>query len=126
VASALQFPSIMRMTSIAVCAALGVSGCSAAGSAIGGVLSPKPPQVTVVQNVETSPVVEHAPQTVVVVKERPRGKSLMEKIGIVTTSTVVGAGAGALVGDAMDGDVGGAAFLGAVAGAMAGVAIAKD
>ena len=86
-----------------------------------GVLSPKPQPVTVVNNVEPPPAV-------VVVKDRPapRGKSLMEKIGIVTTSTIVGAGLGALAGDALDRDATASALVGAGVGAVAGVAIADD
>jgi galactitol-specific phosphotransferase system IIC component len=116
----LQLATAMRNIGIGIvlCAAM-ATGCSAAKSAIGGVLSPKPPQVTVVNNVEATqaPVAEKRPQ---------KRRSLMEKVGIVTTSTVVGAGLGALVGEATDSDTTGAAMLGAIGGAMAGVAIAKE
>jgi hypothetical protein len=50
----------------------------------------------------------------------------MEKVGIVTTSTIVGAAAGALVGEVTDSDVGTTTFLGAGLGAFTGLAVAKD
>jgi hypothetical protein len=114
----------MRLPVILMSAALAMSGCSAAQSAISA-LSPKSPSVTVVNNVEPSPV----PTTVVVVenKEAPSKKrGFFEKIGIVTTTTIVGAGLGALAGDALDADVGSAALLGAAAGGVAGAAIVSE
>lgn len=113
----------MRHMGIWLSAALAISGCSAAKSAM-SVLSPKAPNntVTVVNNVEPAPVV------VVEKREAPKGKkrSFFEKVGIVTTATVVGAGLGALAGDALDADVGSAALVGAAAGGVAGVTIADD
>ncbi len=96
------------------------TGCSAAQSAM-GVLSPKPQPVTVVNNVSVAPAPAPA---VVVVKEKPH-RSVMEKVGIVTTSTLTGAALGAIAGDALDADAGATALLGAGLGAYAGVAIAN-
>ena len=105
--------------------ALAISGCSAAKSAM-SVLSPKAPNntVTVVNNVEPAPVVvvEHRQEDA----PKKKKKSFFEKVGIVTTATVVGAGLGALAGDALDADVGTTALIGAAAGGVAGVAIADD
>lgn len=103
-------------------AALAISGCSAAKSAM-SVLSPKAPNntVTVVNNVEPTPVV-----VVEKTETTKKKKSFFEKVGIVTTATVVGAGLGALAGDALDADVGSAALVGAAAGGVAGVALADD
>jgi len=112
----------MRHTILMLSAALAISGCSAAKSAI-GVLSPKAPNVTVVNNVSTEP----APaQTVVVVEKHEKQRSFFEKVGIVTTTTIVGAGLGAIAGDAVDADLGSSALLGAAVGGLAGVAIVKD
>jgi hypothetical protein len=100
-----------------------MSGCSAAQTAISA-LSPKAPNITVVNNVEPSPQA----QSVVVVekKEAPKQRGFFEKVGIVTTTTIVGAGLGALAGDALDADVAAAAILGAAAGGLAGAAIVTD
>ncbi len=84
-----------------------------------GILSPKPPNVTVVNNVET------VPQSAVVVEAKPKPRGFFEKVGIVTTTTIVGAGLGALAGDALDADVASTALLGAAVGGVAGVAIVK-
>jgi hypothetical protein len=113
----------MRLPVILMSAALAMSGCSAAQSAISA-LSPKSPSVTVVNSVEPSP----APTTVVVVenKEHAKKRGFFEKVGIVTTTTIVGAGLGALAGDALDADVGAAALLGAAAGGVAGAAIVSE
>jgi hypothetical protein len=117
------------MKTMLLCAAIALTGCSAAKSAV-GLLSPKAPNVTVVNNVSMPQPAAVQTQTVVVVeKEKPAKKSsrsFFEKVGIVTTSTLIGAGVGALVGDATDSDVGTTTFLGAGAGAFAGLAIAKD
>ena len=99
--------------SLALCAGFAISGCSAAKSAM-GVLSPKPAaNVTVVNNVS----VPEQPAVVVVEKhdagKKPR--SFFEKVGIVTTTTIVGAGIGALAGESTE-----AAVLGAGLGAAAG------
>ena len=110
----------MRLPVILMSAALAISGCSAAKSAV-GLLSPKSPNVTVVNNVEPPPAV------VVVEKEAPKKKrGFFEKVGIVTTTTIVGAGLGALAGDALDADVGSAAMLGAAAGGLTGAAIVSE
>ncbi|MDQ3337760.1 MAG: hypothetical protein M4D80_21575 [Myxococcota bacterium] len=113
----------MRLPVILMSAALAMSGCSAARTAISA-LSPKSPSVTVVNNVEPSPM----PTTVVVVekKEAPKKRGFFEKVGIVTTTTIVGAGLGALAGDALDADVGSAALLGAAAGGLTGAAIISE
>jgi len=116
------------MKTILLCAAIGLTGCSAAKSAV-GLLSPKSPNVTVVNNVSVpEPAAVHTETVVVVEKEKPakKSRSFFEKVGIVTTSTLIGAGVGALVGDATDSDIGTTTFLGAGAGAFAGLAIAKD
>ena len=107
---------------ILMSAALAISGCSAAKTAIGA-LSPKSPNVTVVNNVEPSPM-----PTVVVVekKETPKKRGFFEKVGIVTTTTIVGAGLGALAGNALDADIGSAALLGAAAGGITGAAIVTE
>lgn len=101
--------------SLALCAGFAISGCSAAKSAM-GVLSPKPAaNVTVVNNVS---VPEQPAPAVVVVEKRDTGKkkrSFFEKVGIVTTTTIVGAGIGALAGESTE-----AAALGAGLGAAAG------
>ena len=104
-------------------AALAISGCSAAKSAM-SVLSPKAPNnaVTVVNNVGPAP----APVVVTQQDALKKKKSFFEKVGIVTTATVVGAGLGALAGDALDADVGTTALIGAAAGGVAGIAIADD
>ena len=105
---------------LSVCVALGlVTGCSVAKSAM-GVLSPKPRpvEVTVVNNVEPVVVRDAAP--------KKKQRSFFEKVGIVTTSTVVGAGLGALAGDALDQDAAASALVGAGVGAVAGVAIADE
>jgi len=100
------------------------SGCSVAKTAMSALSPSKPQPVTVVNNVQ---VAAPQPQTVVVVhEEKKHGKSFMEKVGIVTTSTIVGAAAGALVGEATDSDVGTTTFLGAGLGAFTGLAVAKD
>lgn len=110
----------MRNIAILIAGALAISGCSAAKSAIGA-LSPKAPNVTVVNNIDAAP----APaQTVVERQEKKRG--FFEKVGIVTTTTIVGAGLGALAGDALDADVASSAMLGAAVGGVAGVAIVKE
>lgn len=120
-AHGLHFVAAMMRTvgSFVVCA-LFASGCSAAKSAM-GVLSPKPQPVTIVNNVPGgTTVVETA-------EPKPHAKkSLMEKVGIVTTSTVVGAGLGALAAEMLDGDATASALVGAGVGAVAGVAIADD
>jgi hypothetical protein len=104
---------------------LAITGCSAAKSAI-GVLSPKPPNVTVVNNVAPG---APAPQTVVVVashdKAPAKQRGFFEKVGIVTVSTAVGAGLGALAGEALDMDAGSTALMGGLVGGVTGVAIVK-
>jgi hypothetical protein len=109
----------MRQLVLGLGLAVAISGCSAAKSAM-SVLSPKPPSVTVVTNVSTSQ------PAVVVDKPKAKQRGFFEKVGIVTTTTIVGAGLGALAGDALDADVGTAALLGAAAGGVTGVAIVKD
>ena len=112
------------MRHIIISALFAISGCSAAQTAM-GVLSPKPQPttVTVVNNVAAP----GQPQTVVVVHDGKRhGKSFMEKVGIVTTSTIAGAALGALAGDATDSDVSTTTLFGAGIGAVAGVGLAKD
>ena len=111
----------MKRSAILVSAVLAISGCSAAQSAIGA-LSPKSPNVTVVTNVEPA-----APAVVVERREAPaRKRGFFEKVGIVTTTTIVGAGLGALAGDAFDADIGAAALVGAAAGGVAGAAIVSE
>jgi hypothetical protein len=111
----------MRQLVLGLGIAVAISGCSAAKSAM-SVLSPKPPNVTVVNNVST----ERPAETVGVVAAPKQSRGFFEKVGIVTTTTIVGAGLGALAGDALDVDVGTAALLGAAAGGVTGVAIVKD
>jgi hypothetical protein len=107
------------MKAIVFSAVLAISGCSAAKSAV-GLLSPKSPNVTVVNNVEA------APPAVVVVEKTEKKRGFFEKVGIVTTTTLVGAGLGALAGDALDADVGTAALVGAAAGGVTGAAIISE
>lgn len=108
----------MRQLVLGLGLAVAISGCSAAKSAMSA-LSPKPPSVTVVQNVSAAP----APTA-----DKPAAKKrgFFEKVGIVTTTTIVGAGLGALAGDALDADVGTAALVGAAAGGVTGAAIVTD
>lgn len=111
----------MRHSSL-LCVALAISGCSAAKSAM-GVLSPKPQPITVVTSVATAPAPTLAPAAAA---DRPAMKTrgFFEKVGIVTTSVVVGAGLGALASEALDTDTTTSALIGAGVGAAAGVAIA--
>lgn len=90
-----------------------------------GVLSPKPAQITVVNNVEpTSVTVTTAsPVTTVIEKSRPRG--LMEKVGIVTTSTATGALLGSVIGRVAGHALGPSAIVGASVGAAAGVVMTR-
>lgn len=85
-----------------------------------GVLSPKPAPVTVTTNVAPTVVVKHED------KPAANKKSFFEKVGIVTTATIVGAGLGALASDALETDTAASALVGAGVGAVAGVAIADD
>jgi hypothetical protein len=113
----------MRHIGILFAGALAISGCSAAKAAVGA-LSPKAPNVTVVNNIDAPRA-----ETVVVVEKQDAPKQqrgFFEKVGIVTTTTLIGAGLGALAGDALDGDVGTSAVVGAAVGGVAGVAIVKD
>jgi hypothetical protein len=111
-ARALHSVSGMQKISIAVMA-VAFCGCSAAQSAL-GVLAPKPAQpVVVITN--TNAVGETKP-----------AKSTMEKVGIVTTATVVGAAVGALVGKGFKRDVLPAAAVGAGVGVVTGLAFARN
>ncbi len=101
------------------------TGCSAAKMAMGA-LSPKPAQITIVNNVEptTVTVTTPSPVTVVVVdRTKPRGR--MEKVGIVTTSTATGALLGSVIGRAAGHALGPSAIVGASVGAAAGVVMTR-
>jgi hypothetical protein len=103
-----------KIGSLALCAGFAMSGCSAAKSAM-GILSPKPPNVTVVNNVS---VPEQAAPAAEPAKKR---RSFFEKVGIVTTTTIVGAGIGALAGESTQ-----AAAIGAGLGAAAGTVLVTN
>lgn len=97
----------MAMMAMVLC------GCSAAQSALGA-LAPKPAQPTVVVNNEN------------VIGENKKGKSAMEKVGIVTTATAAGAAVGALVATGTKRDVLPATAVGAGVGLVTGLAFARD
>jgi len=99
------------------------TGCGAAKSAL-GVLSPKPPQVTVVNNIEVRPAavpVIAAPAPAVV--EMPRSHHRRrDQLRAVASGAVAGALVGTAIGYVVDGaeGAGKGAALGAGAGAVGG------
>ncbi|MBA3394288.1 MAG: hypothetical protein H0T89_16705 [Deltaproteobacteria bacterium] len=117
----------MHLPPLALSLALLTTGCSAAKTAMSA-LSPKPAQVTVVNNVEPATVAVTTPSpspvaVVVVEKTKPRG--LMEQVGIVTTSTATGALLGGVIGHVTGHARGPSAIIGASVGAAAGVVMTK-
>ncbi|CAN5879138.1 hypothetical protein BH11MYX2_BH11MYX2_21040 [soil metagenome] len=108
----------MNTRSIALLFALSITGCSAASSAIGA-LMPKPQPTVVINNANV------VGSSTVAAQSAPM-KSVMEKVGIVTTATLAGAAVGALVGRETHHEMTPAAALGAGVGALAGVVLARN
>ncbi|HEY4181971.1 MAG TPA: hypothetical protein VGM90_34245 [Kofleriaceae bacterium] len=108
----------MNARSLSLLLALSITGCSAASGVVGA-LMPKPQPTVVITN---SNVVG---SSTVAAQTAPQ-KSVMEKVGIVTTGAVMGAAVGALVGRGTHHEMTSAAALGAGVGVLAGVALARN